>query len=257
MDPRSYQDCHDLAATRRRKLANNTFLETDAAPESYGIKLHATTVVRHHQDGTVELDSGGWRTVTTKDRMNRFSPLNVWSDRGVWFVSPDGQWSATPATFADGITWHPERGFSGAGDAADTSATRKRIRKYAADYTAALMAGDVPRPGPGDCLICALRDKDGKPMPGTDHLESHMEESYFVPSLLASAIGLRKERESEWRGDGPRGAMTAHGISPYALGILGRLWSGETVPDRAVGRSLAAEQIEKALRGYLYLQFGV
>jgi hypothetical protein len=52
-----------------------------------GIILHATEVVTIHADGTYTLRSGGWRTLTTKDRMNTYCPYRVTQCKGEWSVS--------------------------------------------------------------------------------------------------------------------------------------------------------------------------
>lgn len=85
-------DCHKmLTVNLQRKLANNTYLVECGTDEHgqpvYGIKLYNTVVVEHHHDGTVRLFSGGYRTKTTKDRMNLFSPMRVWQRNFKWVVS--------------------------------------------------------------------------------------------------------------------------------------------------------------------------
>ena len=47
---------------------------------------HFTDVVTLCPDGSEILNSGGWRTVTTKDRINRFSHARVRQRKGEWFV---------------------------------------------------------------------------------------------------------------------------------------------------------------------------
>lgn len=50
------------------------------------IRLHRTDIIRH-AGNTVILNSGGWQTVTTKDRMNSYLPgLNLWNQRGKWII---------------------------------------------------------------------------------------------------------------------------------------------------------------------------
>lgn len=51
-----------------------------------GIILHCTEVVTIHADGTYTLRSGGWQTVTTKDRINNYSPYRVYQHKHEWFV---------------------------------------------------------------------------------------------------------------------------------------------------------------------------
>ena len=50
------------------------------------ITLHSTIVVGAFADGSFMLNSGGYRTVTTKERLNRFSPVIVHQKKGEWLV---------------------------------------------------------------------------------------------------------------------------------------------------------------------------
>ena len=96
-----------LATSRnhRRKLENNTYLEM--TPEGVpGVKLHGTFVVKINPDGTYTLDSGGWQTVTTKDRINGYSPVALYQHKGEWFVATvkKGRLAHETATpFKDGM----------------------------------------------------------------------------------------------------------------------------------------------------------
>jgi hypothetical protein len=77
-------------ATARNKyskpLGNNTKL-VKVDDDTFAVKLHHTNVVLIHRDGTYTLNSGGWRTVTTKDRINGYSPARVWQKAHVWYVN--------------------------------------------------------------------------------------------------------------------------------------------------------------------------
>ena len=64
---------------------------------SVGIDLHGTTVVCIHPDNSATLNSGGWHTSTTKDRINQYSPVRVYQRKGEWYLD-DG----TP--YEDGVT---------------------------------------------------------------------------------------------------------------------------------------------------------
>lgn len=74
-----------------RKVANNTYAVRlpSVFGNAIGIKLHDTFVVTFYEEGTIKLDSGGWLTMTTKERMNRFlpAPLTVHSIKGRWMVT--------------------------------------------------------------------------------------------------------------------------------------------------------------------------
>lgn len=199
----SYQEARTFAETGRSKgdrpIANNTRVQLRDNGD-VAVRLHSTDVVTYHPDGSVTLDSGGWRTYTTKDRINAFSPARVWAERGVWEVHT-GQDSAR---FFDGITIAPDgslqeakaRRFAEAGETEPEEALRKRVNKYAHDFAEAHARGEIAHPGSGDCWGCLMVAQDGShPMGGPDHVLSHMEEGYFVPSLLWNALKAKGYRE--------------------------------------------------------------
>jgi len=78
-----------------KPLENNTRLH-QIDNDTYAVTLHHTNVVLIHRDGTYTLDSGGWRTVTTKERINSYSPARVYQKRGEWFLNDGGK-------FYDGV----------------------------------------------------------------------------------------------------------------------------------------------------------
>lgn len=92
----NYQEALTKLGTRvSRKIANNTYMilhENEFGPSSVAIRLHNTNVVTFYQDGKVILNTGGWHTVTTKERINRFIPggYTLSSLKGVWCVHHNG-----------------------------------------------------------------------------------------------------------------------------------------------------------------------
>ena len=72
-----------------RKIANNTTLHRIDA-DSIAVQLHATNVVTYHRDGRIILNTGGWRTSTTKTRLNDYSPARISQRKGEWFVRFNG-----------------------------------------------------------------------------------------------------------------------------------------------------------------------
>lgn len=91
----TYERAAELFETARspyagKPLANNTRLHEQSSGNGrgpdYAVQLHGTDVVTLRADGTYELNTGGWYTVTTKDRINGYSPARVSSERGTWFV---------------------------------------------------------------------------------------------------------------------------------------------------------------------------
>lgn len=58
-----------LGNKARQKLQANTYIER-LDDDTIGVLYHRTYVVKIHCNETIELDTGGWETVTTKDRIN-------------------------------------------------------------------------------------------------------------------------------------------------------------------------------------------
>jgi hypothetical protein len=75
----------------RRKVGNNTYAEI-LQDGSIGIMLHSTYVVKIHTGDTYTMQTGGWYTVTTKDRINQYVPGRVYQADGQWYYKhPNGK----------------------------------------------------------------------------------------------------------------------------------------------------------------------
>jgi hypothetical protein len=210
-----------------KKVANNTvarLVDPEAGVRSpVAIRLHSTDVVTISPDNVVTLDTGGWRTVTTKERINRFAPrANLYSKRGVWMLSLHRlemtgsevadrmAWDALGSRFHDGIRYNAETGWIIADlDAVDAEeereARRKELRRRVKAFVA--LADDPERNGDlidqvleggdwgGDCWYCLMRTEDGKTLADASgdhyHLEQHLEDEYLVPSLFRNAFQER------------------------------------------------------------------
>src|SRR5208337_4674554 len=135
---KSYQEAMERLGKRSsRKLENHTYLiHYHENPHYIGVRLHQTDVVKYWPDGRIELNSGGWRTVTTKDRINTYAPVNLWTDKGIWYIGKNWQRPAQ-GYFKDGMIINPDGSFSGVKTLKQMEAElklRTRVRKYAADY---------------------------------------------------------------------------------------------------------------------------
>lgn len=85
----TYSQAEVLFQTARNKvkgkpLCNNTRLVK--CGDDYGIKLHRTIVVCIKANGHYEVNNGGWYSHTSKDRINSYNPIRIWSERGEWFA---------------------------------------------------------------------------------------------------------------------------------------------------------------------------
>lgn len=87
-----------IVATARDKkskpLQNNTRAELRG--DDVAIKLHDTDVITVNTSNVYTLNSGGWRTATTKDRINAHSPAKISQKAGIWYMSDN-------SLFYDGI----------------------------------------------------------------------------------------------------------------------------------------------------------
>lgn len=185
---------HDGRNPNYRKLANNTYAIRRG--DDIAVRLHETDVLTFHADRPkVTYQTGGWWTVTTKDRINRFGPhlWQVWSNRGTWFLhGPD---ISDPFRFWDGLTLDPATGTivneSDGPDFEGIDRTNKRTRDLITGYirgmTDSVITECLSADGVGDCLYCQLSD----PFGDNDHLESHLREKYYMPNLMLNAYKAR------------------------------------------------------------------
>ena len=92
---------HDLMSSK--KVGNNTF-EVVYKDGTRAIRLHKTNVVTFGTD-RYTLNTGGWETYTTKDRINKYIPTGyVYQERKEWYVrTPCGV-----VDYYDGITFDYE-----------------------------------------------------------------------------------------------------------------------------------------------------
>jgi hypothetical protein len=85
--------------------------KTTVARDALGtvnVTYHQTIVAKQFKNGAIELSSGGWRTVTTKRRMNQ--ALRTWGSRylvyqrkGNWYVRTWQNAIEEPRAFIDGM----------------------------------------------------------------------------------------------------------------------------------------------------------
>ena len=97
-----------------RTIGHNTVVHR-LSDGSIAILYHSTNVVVYHQDGRIVFRTGGWYSVTTKVRLNEYSPCRIWSDRGEWSIDlylGNGR-AGDSARFEDGVTLGADRTFQG------------------------------------------------------------------------------------------------------------------------------------------------
>jgi len=185
-------------------VARNTF-RYQRPDGTQVIRLHRTDIVEKRPDGSQVLNTGGWKTITTKDRLNTFSDYRVDSRKGVWTVTgPEGS-----APYYDGIVL--PQAFRDAKAQAKGDRAVEAEKKLAADIKRFVklipLEGDLPLPNDGDCWYCRMKaqpgsapdrthfsaDKSKAPSLGDatgdhDHLRNHIREGYMHGSLIANAL---------------------------------------------------------------------
>jgi hypothetical protein len=95
--PKNYAQAWEaLSGKQSIRLGNNTYLEVanervyedGRIPEErkvIAVRLHSTHVVKFYEDGRVTLHTGGYYTVTTKDRINEFITGCVYQKDHQWY----------------------------------------------------------------------------------------------------------------------------------------------------------------------------
>jgi hypothetical protein len=181
----TYESAKSMLSKARKgtkTLCHMTTLRQEG--NSFVIRYHNTDVVSIHEDNTYTLNSGGWYTPTTKDRINEYSPARIHQDKGLWYHK-------SGVIFADKCKVD-DMGFPMEFNLAMTLATEKAkgkvdrmVSKYIKGFMAMLSETKVmPTPDMGDCWACAFVSTEGKTdIMGYDHLLAHFAEKYCAFSI--------------------------------------------------------------------------
>lgn len=200
----SYLDACGVMATAKtpskgKPLATSTRLHKRG--EDFAVQYHDTDIVTFRPDGKIVLNTGGWLTMMTRQRMEEYLPTGwaITSIKGRWYLVQRGDTWATPRAryaFRDGITL--DHGIVTGYESDDVvavqdkenRATDKAVKAYVAGITAEVVTEGFEHQG-GDCFGCLAPEAFGLP-----HLALHIEESYYPLNLLANALadkGYRPE----------------------------------------------------------------
>jgi len=196
------------------------------------IRFHETDIVLIEPDGTVQLFTGGWLTPTTKKRLNEYLPsgFNIYSDKGVWWVSNGRPWNNDNRqvwAFTEGMRVTPDGNVLGVDESKPEriKQLRKKITKFCNEMK---KLDTMPQPDLGDCLICRL------PVEQQDCLESHLDEVYIHGTLVLNA-------------------MQAYGCTPF---VISAAFDPEHTKSTSLG-SIGHEQAIRAVRRYLTRNLGL
>ena len=221
----NYEKANELLQGRnkeQRKLENNTYLVRHE--DSLAVRLHETDVVTYLPNGKVILNSGGWKTVTTKDRLNKYSPVRIYQEKSIWFYNDSQtdpiQWQPINRkpyfdgiTFKDGVCINPMK--------TDPTKKTRALLKSINEYCKGINNLDVlPLPNGGDCWLCSMFESSGKARSDNEHILSHLKERYIHGSLILNALKWRgyKEPRFIWQLENERKGhrtSTVHAVRAY------------------------------------------
>lgn len=186
-----------VPAKEAKVVARNTLRYRRPSGEEV-IRLHHTDILVF-ANGAVTIDSGGWLTPTTRQRMNAFlpAPLCLYAGSGHWSLYRGEGLYEVP--YRDGlrVSCSPPYLYSLPEEDPDRPSPEE-IRRFVNGMKIA------PLPSPGDCWLCACDPEEKRensserrlPKGDREHLLSHIRENYIHGSLLVNAMrwaGYRDE----------------------------------------------------------------
>jgi hypothetical protein len=158
-------------------------------------RYHKTDIVVLRKNGDIILDSGGWRTYTTKEKTNsilqhiyantnRYKwPFHVEQNKGLWTVY--GGQGFEPVPYFDGVNLAKAHMVSTIAKANKAQAKQIKLRKdilnYSKLYTAESVLPDG-QPTQGDCWLCSIAPNE------KEHLLNHIKEGYVMTKLASNAL---------------------------------------------------------------------
>jgi len=260
----------------QRKVSNNTVLRR-LDDGSIAMRLHQTDVVTVDKTGKLTLNSGGWRTPTTKGRINdatrelmRDNAPGIHQVDGIWLISPRCSWDET-MTFADGMWVLPDGSLAGAGpDVKILKQGVKLIRAYMKPVAQMIAEGKFPKPSGGDPWNFLMAATDGTlPLAGSEAetrkcLVTYMKDGYYFGTLLLRAMEkklclkygdtetLRKMVSGEIPRNEWRGFIS---LSPACLYCFASVMNGQELD--GLYRSIGAKQLAGVLDEYLKYWFNL
>lgn len=258
-----YQEC--LKLRPHKKLDGNTYL--DKVGDDFEVRLHGTAVVTIHPDDSRTLNTGGWFTHTTKDRINNLGikPLgDIHVDKGVWIYTNRN--TKDVCAFADGMRVLPTGEVEGAGeDPAIIAPIRKLAKEYCHEYTVEWSAGRVEKPNGGDPWNFAMASTDGElPMLG-DPRSWFFEECFigqWYPGILLYRAVEKKAGLKPGDHDGLKKIFENQGripgFAPVDMWAFVH-WINTRAPFAEINnwQDMTSGRYEKCLREYVFRFFGL
>jgi len=181
-----------IEATESKIVGHNTVAYTK--PDGTRVvRLHHTDILEFTKDGRTIFNSGGWKTMTTKEQINALQKVaTIIKDKGLWYLTTNRnpyQNKDSRVPFFDGITIKD-------GKVVKPRKLAHKKEEYLLKQIHAYCKKlkelkELPTPNGGDCWHCSFQTDDGRTMgdlSGSDHLKSHLKEKYIHGSLIWNAL---------------------------------------------------------------------
>ena len=164
-----------------KKILNNT-LELKY-PDKRVIKFHETYIFTE-KGNQITLNSGGWKTRTTKERLNDLIlqyGFYLHQEKSIWYIG--SRKIGKTVVFFDGIKISKNGRFLNLSKGPKnpeqkTKALKKRIKKFVDQINKDNLESFYPNNG--DCLLCRMDQ--------TSCLDMHIKENYMHGSLIFAAM---------------------------------------------------------------------
>lgn len=181
------------------KIENNTYVyinpdNTQALNNDLILNiLFYKSVIGKLSQGKIILNSDGYKTFTTKDRLNKILDDNktgyrIYQENYKWYIYNWNYQERIKYAYADNVTFSllSNKSYAilnyGIDNVMQLNSLKHKISKYVNNYYKQFTLGKINKPDNSDCIACLFQITDDN-----DHLLSHIDENYLVPSLLVNA----------------------------------------------------------------------
>jgi hypothetical protein len=228
---------------KSKVIDNNTVYYEDLLGNIF-VRLYRTDIfIKHRVEDKIILNSGGYKTKTTKERINKCfgmfceSRFALHQSNNIWKIIHIESKKEVP--FFDGIQIRmTDADFVVANsskipDENETKILIEKINRYSEFFVTKFMKGEIPAPNNGDCFYCSHF-----PNSSGDHLISHLDEHYCVPSLLYNSV-FNNEYST---------------VSPLAKRFVKIMWNvmpDEDISELKTFEDLVHHQLKSNLKKYL------
>jgi hypothetical protein len=162
---------------RRTFKMRSTIVEKEG--EKIDIWYHETPILSFWKD-RFKINSGGWRTMSTKERINEFLPgeFRITQKDSVWYLNG--------LPYYDGMIVRRDKigsrsTLKSKEELTRIGKTKRQVKEYLKKLETMIDKKELQDPGSGDCWLCVVN---------TDprHIQGHLDEMYVVPTLVYNAI---------------------------------------------------------------------